>query len=119
MNEIKITSEDKEIILNQIDRINIISDLKNNSITNKILYNFLVYSINHYDISLSERHIINNIYNDCLTVEERKAIIFEKLENEILDSLKLLSFKNVLLVNIENAIKYYSLNYKYFNENDI
>ena len=101
-----LSTENKEIILNQIDRINIISKLNNNHIANKILYDFLVYSIDYGYIALSESDIINSFEN-------------KHFETIIKNTLSILCDKKILNKNINNNIIHYSLNYKYFNDNDI
>lgn len=101
-----LSTKDKEIILNQIDRINIISKLNNNHIANKILYDFLVYSIDYGYITLSESDIIKSFEN-------------KHFETIIKNTLSILCDKEILTKNINNDIIYYSLNYKYFNDNDI
>lgn len=102
-----LSTENKEIILNQIDRINIISKLNNNHIANKILYDFLVYSIDYGYIALSESDIIKSFENN------------KHFETIIKNTLSILCDKEILTKNINNDIIYYSLNYKYFNDNDI
>ena len=102
-----LTFEDREIIINKIDKIKEISDLNNNSIAiDLILYLFLELNIN---------------YGLCMF--EAKDII-EKLgikdaDDYIKKSLRDLVDKQILKITVDFKRKYYSLNEEYFIKNNI
>ena len=104
-------NENKEIILNQIDRINTIEKLNNNKITNDILYMLLEYNIKYYYIEITEEDLIETLiikYNYKITIEN------------ILNSIIILVDKNILIKhNSLDGTNYYGFNNKYFNDNDI
>ena len=99
----------REIIINQIDRIKSISDLNNNSIAIDLILNeFLTLSINYLCIALSENDII-------------KRLDIKNADDYIKKSLRDLVNKNILVENIDNYDnqKYYSINNEYFIKNNI
>lgn len=106
-----MNNENKEIILNQIDRINTIEKLNNNKITNDILYMLLEYNIKYYDIEITEEDLIETLiikYNYKIPIEN------------ILNSIIILVDKNILIKhNSLDGTNYYRFNNKYFNDNDI
>ena len=99
-----MNSENKQIIENQIKLINEIS-LKNKSeIANKILKEYLILSID-YSLILLDR-------------EELYKII-DSNKQDIDNAINLLTENNILKKIKENDNIYYSLNEKYFNDNNI
>lgn len=99
-----MNSENKQIIENQIKLINEIS-LKNKSeIANKILKEYLILSID-YSLILLDRE---ELYK---TIDSNKQ--------DIDNAINLLTENNILIKIKENDNIYYSLNEKYFNDNDI
>ena len=103
----EIKEDDRQVILNQIERINEIS-LKNQSLTaNLILCDYLIANIDYNLIAFDIDTIINSLRNSLTD----KTVI-----NKAVDLL----VEKDILVKTQNEDKiYYSLNDKYFIENDI
>lgn len=99
-----MNSENKQIIENQIKLINEIS-LKNKSeIANKILKEYLILSIDYSLILLDREELDKKIDSN---------------KQDIDNAINLLTENNILIKIKENDTIYYSLNEKYFNDNDI
>ena len=103
----EIKEDDRQDILNKIERINEIS-LKNKSLTaNLILYIYLIENIENCLIALDINTIINNL---------RNSLTNKKVIN---NAINLLVEKDILIETKNKNKIYYSLNDKYFTKNNI